>query len=68
MRTQIVDRSHELVRKRARDDQTDPAHCAVDPESEAGRVRLQPENDGMEAMYPEQVRILGTVKAVLRRL
>jgi repressor LexA len=35
---------------------------------EAGRVRLQPENDEMEAMYPEQVRILGTVKAVLRRL
>jgi repressor LexA len=35
---------------------------------EAGRVRLQPENDDMEAMYPEQVRILGTVKAVLRRL
>jgi repressor LexA len=35
---------------------------------ESGRVRLQPENDEMEAMYPEQVRILGTVKAVLRRL
>jgi repressor LexA len=35
---------------------------------ESGRVRLQPENDDMEAMYPEQVRILGTVKAVLRRL
>jgi repressor LexA len=35
---------------------------------EAGRVRLQPENDDMDAMYPEQVRILGTVKAVLRRL
>jgi repressor LexA len=35
---------------------------------ESGRVRLQPENDEMEAMYPEQVRILGTVRAVLRRL
>jgi repressor LexA len=35
---------------------------------ESGRVRLQPENDEMDAMYPEQVRILGTVKAVLRRL
>jgi repressor LexA len=35
---------------------------------EAGRVRLQPENESMEPMYPEQVRILGTVKAVLRRL
>jgi repressor LexA len=35
---------------------------------EAGRVRLQPENDEMEPMYPEHVRILGTVRAVLRRL
>src|SRR5207244_11748656 len=35
---------------------------------EAGRVRLQPENDDMEAMYPEQVRILGTVRRVTRRL
>jgi repressor LexA len=35
---------------------------------EDGRVRLQPENQSMEPMYPEQVRILGTVKAVLRRL
>ena len=35
---------------------------------EAGRVRLQPENDDMPPMYPDQVTILGTVKAVLRRL
>jgi repressor LexA len=35
---------------------------------ESGRVRLQPENNEMEALYPEQVRILGTVRAVLRRL
>jgi repressor LexA len=35
---------------------------------ESGRVRLQPENDDMEPMYPEQVKILGIVKAVLRRL
>jgi repressor LexA len=35
---------------------------------ESGRVRLQPENDEMDAMYPEQVKILGTVRAVLRRL
>jgi repressor LexA len=33
-----------------------------------GRVRLQPENDHMEPMYPEQVSILGRVTAVLRRL
>ena len=35
---------------------------------EQGRVRLQPENDHMDPMYPEDVAILGTVKAVLRRL
>jgi repressor LexA len=35
---------------------------------ESGRVRLQPENDDMAPMYPEQVKILGVVKAVLRRL
>ena len=35
---------------------------------EGSRVRLQPENDSMEPTYPEQVSILGTVTAVLRRL
>ena len=35
---------------------------------ESGRVRLQPENDDMEPMYPDQVTILGTVRAVMRRL
>ena len=35
---------------------------------ESGRVRLQPDNDDMEPMYPEQVKVLGTVRAVLRRL
>jgi repressor LexA len=33
-----------------------------------GRIRLQPENDTMEPLYPERVAILGSVKAVLRRL
>jgi repressor LexA len=33
-----------------------------------GRVRLQPENDTMDPLYPEQVAIIGSVKAVLRRL
>lgn len=35
---------------------------------EHGRVRLQPENATMEPIYPDEVRVLGTVKAVLRRL
>jgi repressor LexA len=35
---------------------------------EGGRVRLQPENDTMGPTFPDQVAILGTVRAVLRRL
>jgi len=35
---------------------------------EGGRVRLQPENDSLEPIYPDQVAILGTVQAVFRRL
>jgi repressor LexA len=35
---------------------------------DGGRVRLQPENDALEPMYPEQVQILGTVRAVFRSL
>ena len=35
---------------------------------DGSRVRLQPENDALEPMYPDHVQILGTVKAVLRRL
>ena len=35
---------------------------------ESGRIRLQPENDEMQATYPDEVAILGSVKAVMRRL
>ena len=35
---------------------------------DGGRVRLQPENDALEPTFPDQVQLLGTVKAVLRRL
>jgi len=35
---------------------------------DGGRVRLQPENDALEPMFPDEVQILGAVKAVLRRL
>jgi len=35
---------------------------------EGGRVRLQPENNSLEPIYPDQVAILGTVQAVFRRL
>jgi repressor LexA len=35
---------------------------------ERGRIRLQPENETMEPIYPDQVAVLGVVRAVLRRL
>jgi repressor LexA len=35
---------------------------------EAGRVRLQPENDALAPLYPRYVQILGRVIGVLRRL
>lgn len=35
---------------------------------DSGRIRLQPENDTMDPMFPDQVAIIGSVKAVLRRL
>jgi repressor LexA len=35
---------------------------------DGGRVRLQPENQTMEPLYPERVAILGVVVGVLRRL
>ena len=35
---------------------------------EDGRVRLQPENEALEPLFPEHVRILGKVVGVFRRL
>ncbi len=35
---------------------------------EDGRVRLQPENDALEPLFPEHVHILGKVVGVFRRL
>jgi repressor LexA len=35
---------------------------------ESGRVRLQPENDALEPIYPSHVRILGKVTGVFRSL
>jgi len=35
---------------------------------EVGRIRLQPENDAYEPLYPEHVQILGKVTGVFRRL
>jgi repressor LexA len=35
---------------------------------ESGRIRLQPENDSLEPLYPEHVQILGRVTGVFRSL
>jgi repressor LexA len=35
---------------------------------DGGRVRLQPENDSLDPMYPEHVELLGVVTGVFRRL
>lgn len=35
---------------------------------EVGRIRLQPENDAYEPLYPEHVQILGKVTGVFRQL
>jgi repressor LexA len=35
---------------------------------ESGRIRLQPENDSLEPLYPEHVQILGRVTGVFRQL
>jgi len=35
---------------------------------ESGRVRLQPENDALEPLYPDHVQILGRVTGVFRQL
>jgi repressor LexA len=35
---------------------------------ENGRIRLQPENDELEPLYPDHVQILGKVVGLFRRL
>jgi repressor LexA len=35
---------------------------------DGNRVRLQPENDALDAMFPEYVQILGKVVGVFRSL
>ena len=35
---------------------------------EGGRIRLQPENDSLEPIYPDHVQILGRVTGVFRSL
>lgn len=35
---------------------------------EAGRVRLQPENDAMSPLYPEQIEIIGKVVGLFRQI
>ena len=72
----ILDGDYVVVRKQSDARNGDIVVALVDDEDatvkrffrEGGRVRLQPENDSLEPIFPEQVAILGTVQAVFRRL
>jgi repressor LexA len=72
----ILDGDYVVVRKQADARNGEIVVALVDDEDatvkrffrEGGRVRLQPENDSLEPIYPDQVAILGTVQAVFRRL
>ena len=50
----------------------DPLGVFSDGDRERGepsdRIRLQPENDALEPIYPEHVQILGRVTGVFRQL
>jgi repressor LexA len=72
----ILDGDYVVVRKQSDARNGEIVVALVDDEDatvkrffrESGRVRLQPENDSLEPIFPEQVAILGTVQAVFRRL
>jgi repressor LexA len=72
----ILDGDYVVVRKQADARNGEIVVALVDEEDatvkrffrEGGRVRLQPENDSLDPIYPDQVAILGTVQAVFRRL
>jgi repressor LexA len=75
----IYDGDYVMIRRQATAHNGDIAAVAIDDgyETEAtvktfyyenGRVRLQPENENMEPIYPKNARIIGLVKGVFRYL
>jgi len=61
-------RNGEIVVALAGDDESADEATVKTFYREDGRVRLQPENDALEPMYPPHVRILGRVVGVFREL
>jgi repressor LexA len=58
----------EIVVALAGDDETAEEATVKTFYREAGRIRLQPENDTLEPIYAEHVQILGKVTGVFRSL
>ena len=61
-------RDGEIVVALAGDDETTDEATVKTFYREAGRIRLQPENDALEPIYAEHVQILGRVTGVFRSL
>jgi repressor LexA len=68
VRRQQDARNGEIVVALAGDDESADEATVKTFYREAGRVRLQPENDALEPIYAEHVQILGRVVGVLRTL
>jgi len=68
VRRQPDARNGEIVVALAGDDEAADEATVKTFYRDGDRIRLQPENDALEPMYPEQVAILGSVQAVFRRL
>ena len=69
----VVQRTHdarngEIVVALAGDDESADQATVKRFFRESGRVRLQPENDALEPLYPDHVQILGRVSGVFRAL
>jgi repressor LexA len=61
-------RDGEIVVALAGDDESADEATVKTFYREAGRVRLQPENDALEPIYADHVQILGKVTGVFRTL
>jgi repressor LexA len=68
VRRQPDARDGEIVVALAGDDESADEATVKTFYREAGRIRLQPENDALEPIYAEHVQVLGRVVGVLRTL
>ena len=68
VRSQSEARNGEIVVALAGDDETADEATVKTFYREAGRIRLQPENDALEPIYAKHVQVLGKVTGVFRSL